>query len=283
MSPVLVTGCAGFVGFHATSRLLAAGESVIGVDVLDPWYDLRLKHARLARLSGEGFTFHKVDLGDPLATEALFERHRPGRVLHLAAQAGVRHSLEAPRKFIQANVSAFLNVLEGCRSFPVEHLVYASSSSVYGANAVPSSPHVAADHPLSLYAATKRADELMAHAYSALFGIPSTGARLFTVYGPWVRPDMAISQFTRSILAGEPIRVFNHGRMRRDFTYVDDVVEGLLRLLASPPRAHPDWDPAHPDPASSPAPWRLVNLGNGQPRSLLDYIDALEKIGRAHV
>ena len=280
---VLVTGAAGFIGFHVATRLLARGDAVIGLDNLNAYYDVGLKHARLARLSREaGFSFHKLDLTDRAGMADLFRRHRPERVIHLAAQAGVRHSLTDPHAYVESNLVGFLNVVEGCRATRTAHLVYASSSSVYGANTtLPFSVHHNVDHPVSLYAASKKANELMAHTYSHLYGLPTTGLRFFTVYGPWGRPDMAPFVFTRAILAGEPIAVFNNGRMRRDFTYIDDIVEGVVRVLDSVARPNPDWSGQTPDPGSSAAPYRLYNIGNNQPVELLDFIAVLEEcLGR---
>ena len=280
---VLVTGAAGFIGFHVAARLLARGDAVIGLDNLNAYYDVGLKHARLARLSREaGFSFHKLDLTDRAGMADLFRRHRPERVIHLAAQAGVRHSLTDPHAYVESNLVGFLNVVEGCRATRTAHLVYASSSSVYGANTtLPFSVHHNVDHPVSLYAASKKANELMAHTYSHLYGLPTTGLRFFTVYGPWGRPDMAPFVFTRAILAGEPIAVFNNGRMRRDFTYIDDIVEGVVRVLDSVARPNPDWSGQTPDPGSSAAPYRLYNIGNTQPVELLDFIAVLEEcLGR---
>ena len=280
---VLVTGAAGFIGFHVAARLLARGDAVIGLDNLNAYYDVGLKHARLARLSREaGFSFHKLDLTDRAGMADLFERHRPERVIHLAAQAGVRHSLTDPHAYVESNLVGFLNVVEGCRATRTAHLVYASSSSVYGANTtLPFSVHHNVDHPVSLYAASKKANELMAHTYSHLYDLPTTGLRFFTVYGPWGRPDMALFVFTRAILAGEPIAVFNNGRMRRDFTYIDDIVEGVVRVLDSVARPNPDWSGQAPDPGSSSAPYRLYNIGNNQPVELLDFIALLEEcLGR---
>ncbi len=280
---VLVTGAAGFIGFHTTKRLLARGEEVVGLDNLNVYYDVTLKHARLAQLKeAPGFRFAHIDLADQAAMADLFRRERFQRVVHLAAQAGVRYSLEDPHAYVNSNVSGTLNVLEGCRHNGVEHLVYASTSSVYGANTnMPFSVHRTADHPLSLYAATKRANELMAHNYSALFKIPTTGLRFFTVYGPWGRPDMALFLFTRNILEGKPIDVFNHGHHRRDFTYVDDIVEGVVRALDRPAQPDPGWNSNDPDPATSRAPFRIYNIGNHQPVELMRYIEVLEEcLGR---
>jgi len=275
---ILVTGAAGFIGMHVAERLLGAGDEVIGIDNLNEYYDVRLKQARLDRLRAhDRFRFRKLDIADEAAMRELFAAEKFERVVHLAAQAGVRYSLENPHAYVRSNLAGFANVLEGCRHAKVAHLVFASSSSVYGGNArLPFSEHDNVDHPLSLYAATKKSNELMAHAYSHLFGLPATGLRFFTVYGPWGRPDMALFLFTRAILAGEPIEVFNHGRMRRDFTYIDDIVEGVVRILAQPARPAPDFDPAAPDPATSWAPYRLYNIGNHAPVSLMDYIEAIE-------
>ncbi len=275
---VLVTGAAGFIGSHVSARLLARGDTVIGLDNLNAYYDPSLKAARLARLTGTaGFEFRQADLRDQDAVTATFSAS-PDRVVHLAAQAGVRHSLTHPHDYIASNITGTLNILEACRQHGTEHLVYASSSSVYGANTtMPFSVHDNVDHPVSLYAATKKSTELMAHAYSSLYDIPTTGLRFFTVYGPWGRPDMALFIFTRAILAGEPIDVFNEGRMQRDFTYIDDIVEGVVRVLDRPPAPDPAWSGTHPDPASSFAPYRLYNIGNHQPVELLQFIAAIEK------
>jgi UDP-glucuronate 4-epimerase len=275
---VLVTGAAGFIGMHTALRLLGRGDEVVGFDNLNAYYDPTLKEARLARLTAEpGFTFVRGELADRDTVAATFAQHRPQRVVNLAAQAGVRYSIEDPHAYVDANLVGFVNVLEGCRAVDVEHLVYASSSSVYGANTkLPFSVADAVDHPVSLYAATKKANELMAHTYSHLFRLPTTGLRFFTVYGPWGRPDMALFLFTRAILAGEPIRIFNHGRMRRDFTYIDDIVEGVVRVLDRPAEPDPDFDPADPDPATSSAPYRIHNIGNDQPTELMRYVDILE-------
>lgn len=279
----LVTGAAGFIGFHTAKALLDRGDEVIGLDNLNPYYDVGLKQARLAQLEGRnGFTFHKLDLADRSGMEKLFSETRPQRVIHLAAQAGVRYSLEAPHAYVDSNVVGMLNVLEGCRHNAVEHLVYASTSSVYGANtSLPFSVHDNVDHPLSLYAATKKADELMAHTYAHLYRLPVTGLRFFTVYGPWGRPDMALFTFTRKILAGEPIDVYNNGRHARDFTYIDDIVEGVVRTADKVAEPDPDWTGADPDPASSSAPYRLYNIGNNNAVELMDFIECLEKaLGR---
>ncbi len=280
---VLVTGAAGFIGSATCLALLARGERVVGLDNMSPYYDVRLKRDRLARhFDHPAYTHVEADLADRGAVERVFAEHNLTRVVNLAAQAGVRHASKDPHSYIASNVTGFLHVLEGCRHGGVEHLVYASTSSVYGANTTtPFSEHHAADHPLSLYSATKKADEMMAHAYAHLFALPCTGLRFFTVYGPWGRPDMALFLFTRAILAGEPLRVFNGGRHRRDFTYVDDIVEGILRTLDLPPTGDPAWDGAAPDPAASRAPWRVYNIGAGRPVELMRYIQVLEtELGR---
>jgi UDP-glucuronate 4-epimerase len=279
----LVTGAAGFVGFHSCTALLDRGDEVIGLDNLNSYYDVRLKQARLKQLDGRnGFSFHKLDLVDRKSMEELFATTRPQRVIHLAAQAGVRYSLENPHAYIDSNIVGTLNVLEGCRHNGVEHLVFASSSSVYGANtALPFSVHQNVDHPLSLYAASKKANELMAHTYAHLYRLPVTGLRFFTVYGPWGRPDMALFLFTRKILAGEPIDVFNEGLHARDFTYIDDIVEGVLRTADKVATANSDWSGDHPDPATSNAPYRLYNIGNNNPVDLMHFIGCIEKaLGR---
>ncbi len=275
---ILLTGAAGFIGMHTTLKLLARGDEVVGVDNLNNYYDVSLKQARLARLTPHPrFSFHHISVEDRDAMATLFAAEKPQRVIHLAAQAGVRYSLENPHAYIDANLQGFINILEGCRHHRVEHLAYASSSSVYGGNtALPFSEHHNIDHPVSLYAATKKANELMAHTYSHLFGLPTTGLRFFTVYGPWGRPDMALFMFTRDILAGKAIDVFNHGQMVRDFTFVDDIVEGLIRVLDKPATADPTFNPAQPDPATSNVPYRVFNIGNSQPTPLMDYIQALE-------
>lgn len=275
---VLLTGVAGFIGMHTALRLLARGDEVVGVDNLNDYYDVNLKLARLSCLTPHlNFTFHKISVEDRAAMAALFAQKKPHRVIHLAAQAGVRYSLKNPQAYIDANLQGFINTLEGCRHQSVEHLAYASSSSVYGSNtALPFSEHDNIDHPISLYAATKKANELMAHTYSHLFGLPTTGLRFFTVYGPWGRPDMALFLFTKAILEGKPIDVFNHGNMVRDFTYVDDIVEGLIRVIDKPATPNPQFDLSNPDPASSKAPYRVFNIGNNQPTPLMDYISALE-------
>ena len=280
---ILVTGAAGFIGFHVSRALLDRGDDVVGLDSLDAYYDPKLKEARLALLrKHDRFRFEQADLADTAAIAAVFERHRPTRVVNLAAQAGVRYSLTNPHVYVESNVRGFLNILESCRATQTEHLVYASSSSVYGANELqPFSEHHNVDHPVSLYAATKKANELMAHTYSHLYGIPTTGLRFFTVYGPWGRPDMALFKFTRWILADEPIQLYNHGQMIRDFTYIDDIVEGVVRTLDSPAQPDPAWDGKHPDPARSRAPYRIFNIGNNKPVQLLEFIAVLEEcLGR---
>ncbi len=280
---ILVTGAAGFIGSHVAQRLLDRGYELVGLDNLNEYYDVTLKQARLARLTTQpNFRFVKLDLTDTAAMATLFASEKFARVVHLAAQAGVRYSLEDPHAYVRSNVTGTLCVLEGCRHNAVGHLVYASTSSVYGANTnMPFSVHNIADHPLSLYASTKRANELMAHNYSALFGLPTTGLRFFTVYGPWGRPDMALFLFTRNILEGKPIDVFNHGHHRRDFTYVDDIAEGVVRVLERPPQPDPKWRSDAPDPATSFAPFRLYNIGNNRPVELLRYIEIIEEcLGR---
>lgn len=279
---ILVTGAAGFIGFHLAARLIREGHEVVGLDNLNDYYDPSLKRARLARLTAPNFTFAQIDLQDAAAIAELFASRKFTRVVHLAAQAGVRYSLTNPHAYIESNITGFLNILEGCRHNAVGHLVYASSSSVYGANTrQPFSEHDAVDHPVSLYAATKKSNELMAHTYAHLFGVPTTGLRFFTVYGPWGRPDMALFKFTRGILAGEPIDVYNHGQMVRDFTYVDDVIESLYRIIDKPAQPDPRWSGDAPDPATSNAPYRVFNIGNNTPVSLMTYIHALEEsLGR---
>jgi UDP-glucuronate 4-epimerase len=275
---ILVTGAAGFIGYHVARRLLDRGDDVVGVDNLNDYYDPALKEARLRLLEPhERFRFVRADIGDREAMEKLFAEHRPRRVVNLAAQAGVRYSLTNPFAYTRSNIDGFLTILEGCRHHEVEHLVYASSSSVYGANTrQPFSEHHNVDHPVSLYAATKKANELMAHTYSSLFRLPTTGLRFFTVYGPWGRPDMALFKFTRGILADEPIPVFNEGRMIRDFTYIDDIVEGVIRVLDHTAAADPSWTGDDPDPERSYAPWRVFNIGNNKPVELLEYIKVIE-------
>ena len=275
---ILLTGCAGFIGMHVCERLLARGDEVIGVDNLNDYYDVSLKEARLSRLLPHPkFRFIKLDVADRPGMAELFAKEKPQRVIHLAAQAGVRYSLQNPHAYVDSNLTGFVNILEGCRHANVEHLTYASSSSVYGGNTkMPFSEADAVDHPVSLYAATKKANELMAHTYSHLFGIPTTGLRFFTVYGPWGRPDMALFLFTRAILDGRPIDVFNHGKMQRDFTYIDDIVEGVIRVCDRPPAANPAFDKQQPDPATSWAPYRVFNIGNHQPVELMTYVATLE-------
>ena len=280
---ILVTGAAGFIGFHTSKLLLERGDEVIGLDNLNDYYDVTLKDARLAILeSMSGFRFAKIDLADRPAMEALFAGNRIDRVIHLAAQAGVRYSIETPHSYVDSNVVGTLHILEGCRHHAVEHLVYASTSSVYGSNThMPFSVHQNVDHPLALYAATKKATELMAHSYSSLYSLPTTGLRFFTVYGPFGRPDMALFLFTKAILAGEPIDVFNYGNHRRDFTFVDDIVQGVVRSMDHVAPSNPDWDSDNPDPATSSAPYRIYNIGNNQPVELMRYIEVLEEcLGR---
>ena len=276
---VLVTGAAGFIGFHVSQRLLSEGREVVGLDIVNSYYDPKLKEARLDILKRElNFTFVRLDLTDRTAMKALFEKYRFPLVVHLAAQAGVRYSLEHPHAYVDANLEGFINVLEGCRHNGCRHLVFASSSSVYGANAkLPFSVQDNVDHPISLYAASKKANELMAHAYSHLYRIPATGLRFFTVYGPWGRPDMAMFVFAKAILGGQPIKLFNHGNMRRDFTYVDDVSQAVVRLVDRPPPGNPDWNGDKPDPATSAAPWKIYNIGNNNPEELLHVVSLLEQ------
>ena len=275
---ILVTGAAGFIGAALSIRLLERGDEVIGLDNLNDYYEVSLKEARLARLYGHPrFRFLRVDVSDRAAMEQVFATEQPQRVMHLAAQAGVRYSLTHPHAYVDANLVGFMTILEGCRHNGVEHLVYASSSSVYGANTrMPFSVHDNVDHPVSLYAATKKANELMAHTYSHLYGLPVTGLRFFTVYGPWGRPDMSLFLFTRSILAGQPIEVFNYGHHRRDFTYIDDLVEGVMRVIDAVARPNPAWSGDSPDPGTSRAPYRLYNIGNNHPVNLLRFIEVLE-------
>ena len=280
---ILVTGTAGFIGSHLAHRLLDRGDEVIGVDNVNDYYDVSLKEARLARLTGKaGFTEVRQDVADRSAMDSLFAKHKPERVVHLAAQAGVRYSLENPHAYVDANLVGFMNILEGCRHYRVEHLVYASSSSVYGANeTMPFSVHDNVDHPLSLYAASKKANELMAHTYSHLYNLPTTGLRFFTVYGPWGRPDMALFIFTKKILAGEPIDVFNHGRHRRDFTYIDDIVEGVVRTLDHVAKPNPEWSGANPDPGTGKGPYRIYNIGSNNPVELSRFIEIIEdRVGK---
>ena len=276
---VLITGSAGFIGSALALRLLERDEEVVGVDNLNDYYDVSLKKARLARLEGyKGFRQVVGDISSREEMAALFEKEKPQRVVNLAAQAGVRHSIENPMSYVDSNLLGFANILEGCRHNGIEHLVYASSSSVYGANTrMPFSVHDNVDHPLSLYAATKKANELMAHTYSHLYGLPTTGLRFFTVYGPWGRPDMALFKFTRAILEDRPITVFNYGKHRRDFTYIDDIIEGIVRVLDKPAKPNSEWTGENPDPGTSNAPWRVYNIGNNNPVNLMDYIAALEE------
>ncbi len=275
---VLVTGSAGFIGSALSLRLLERGDTVIGVDNHNDYYDPAIKEARLARHSRHpNYTHLRIDLVDRQAIKTAFDHHKPQRVVNLAAQAGVRYSIENPLAYIDSNILGFANILEGCRHFGVEHLVYASSSSVYGANTtMPFSVHHNVDHPLSLYAASKKCNELMAHTYSHLYRLPTTGLRFFTVYGPWGRPDMALFQFTKAMLEGKPVQVFNHGKHRRDFTYIDDIVEGVIRILDRPASPNLDWCSSKPDPGSSQAPWRVYNIGNNNPVELMDYLSAIE-------
>tara|TARA_B100000949_G_scaffold227126_1_gene233192 strand:+ start:216 stop:1223 length:1008 start_codon:yes stop_codon:yes gene_type:complete len=276
---VLVTGSAGFIGSALTIRLLERGDQVIGIDNHNDYYDPALKEARLARHTNhKNYSHHRIDLANRSGMEQVFVEHKPEGVINMAAQAGVRYSIENPLAYVDSNLVGFAHVLEGCRHNKVEHLVYASSSSVYGANTtMPFSVHDNVDHPLSLYGASKKANELMAHTYSHLYDLPTTGLRFFTVYGPWGRPDMALYKFTMAILAGEPIQVFNFGKHRRDFTYIDDIVEGVVRVLDRSATPNPKWSGDHPDPGTSKAPWRIYNLGNNHPVDLMDYIEALEK------
>ena len=275
---ILITGTAGFIGYHVAKRTMDQGHHVIGIDNLNDYYDVELKKARMRLLEKERFVSNKIDLEDRDALTQVFETHRPECVIHLAAQAGVRYSLENPHAYIQSNIVGTMNVLEACRHYGVKHLLYASSSSVYGSNTkMPFSVHDNVDHPVSLYAATKKANELMAHTYSHLYGIPTTGLRFFTVYGPWGRPDMALFKFTKAILNGDPIDVYNHGEMERDFTYVDDIVEGIVRLVDRIPQPDPDWSGDAPDPGSSKAPYRIYNIGSNRPVKLMTFIRTLEK------
>jgi UDP-glucuronate 4-epimerase len=276
---ILVTGAAGFIGFHVAQRLLSEGHAVVGVDTLNSYYDPKLKEARLDILNREpNFSFVKLDLADRAITKSLFEQHRFSVVVHLAAQAGVRYSLENPHAYVDANLEGFINVLEGCRHNGCEHLLFASSSSVYGANTkLPFSVQDNVDHPISLYAASKKANELMAHAYSYLYRIPATGLRFFTVYGPWGRPDMAMFIFAKAILDGTPLKLFNQGNMRRDFTYIDDVSQAVVRLMNRPPQGDPNWSGEVPDPATSTAPWKIYNIGNNNPEQLMHVVSLLEQ------
>ncbi|WP_339409850.1 NAD-dependent epimerase [Pseudomonas sp. EA_35y_Pfl2_R5] len=283
---VLVTGAAGFIGFHVCRYLLDRGDEVVGIDNLNDYYEVELKHARLNELQPyASFRFMRMDIADRTAMAALFEAEGFNRVVHLAAQAGVRYSLENPHAYAESNLLGFLNILEGCRRESIEHLVYASSSSVYGANeTMPFSVHDNVDHPVSLYAATKKANELMAHSYSHLYGLPTTGLRFFTVYGPWGRPDMSPFLFTRAILEGKPLKVFNYGKHRRDFTYIDDIVEGVVHCLDRVAEGNSEWSGQQPDPSSSKSPWRVYNIGNSEPVELLTYIELIEKaLGKSTV
>ena len=279
MAKILVTGTAGFIGFHVAKRLLSRGDVVVGWDSVNDYYDIQLKRDRLAQLEGQAnFTFYEADLVERERLQKMFVDESPEVVIHLAAQAGVRYSLTNPHAYIDSNLVGFTNILEGCRHNAVRQLVYASSSSVYGANTrMPFSVHHNVDHPLSLYAATKKANELMAHTYSHLYQLPTTGLRFFTVYGPWGRPDMALFLFTKAILAGTPIDVFNHGKMRRDFTYIDDIVEGIVRVGDRTPTENSAWSGDHPDPGTSRAPYKIYNIGNNQPVELLYFIETLER------
>jgi UDP-glucuronate 4-epimerase len=274
-----VTGCAGFIGYHLCLRLLRSGRDVVGLDNMNPYYDVTLKQARLSQLQDFGaFRFARLSLEDRAGVETLFGENDFGVVVNLAAQAGVRYSLTNPHAYVESNLAGFVHILEGCRHRNVGHLLFASSSSVYGANTrMPFSVHHNVDHPVSLYAATKKANELMAHTYAHLYGLPCTGLRFFTVYGPWGRPDMALFLFTRAILASEPIQVFNHGRMKRDFTYIDDIVEGIARIMERPPEPDPSWTGDAPDPGASYAPYRIYNIGNNQPVELMRYIEVIEE------
>lgn len=276
---IMVTGAAGFIGFHTAKRLLERGDEVIGVDNINDYYDVALKEARLAQLiSKPGFTFHKLDMADRSGMPELFEKTRPQRVIHLAAQAGVRYSLQNPHAYVDSNLVGFVNILEGCRHNGIEHLTYASSSSVYGANTkYPFNVHDNVDNPVSLYAATKKANELMAHTYSHLYRLPTTGLRFFTVYGPWGRPDMALFIFTRSILEDKPIDVYNYGEMQRDFTYIDDIVEGVIRTSDHIAQPNLDWSGDNPIPGSSNAPYRIYNIGNNQPVKLMRFVEIIEE------
>ncbi|HAC66286.1 MAG TPA: capsular biosynthesis protein CpsI [Cyanothece sp. UBA12306] len=275
---ILVTGAAGFIGFHLSQKLLAKGNKIIGLDNLNDYYDVSLKKARLELLKKDNnFSFYQLDLADQEGIEKLFQEHQFDIVVNLAAQAGVRYSLKNPHAYINSNIVGFTNILEGCRHSKVKHLVFASSSSVYGANTkIPFSVHDNVDHPISLYAASKKSNELMAHTYSHLYNLPTTGLRFFTVYGPWGRPDMALFLFTKAILSGEPINVFNHGKMRRDFTYIDDIIEGVIRVMDKVPEPNPNWSGENPDPGTSKAPYKIYNIGNNNPVELLHFIEVIE-------
>ena len=276
---ILVTGAAGFIGFHLSKALMDIGFEVVGMDNLNDYYSQKLKNDRLGILQrNKRFKFHKADLKHKFSVDGIFEKHKPDYVVNLAAQAGVRHSIENPYPYVDSNLVGFMNVLEACRRFPVKHLLYASSSSVYGGNkTIPFSTGHSVDHPVSLYAATKKANELMAHAYSHLYGIPTTGIRFFTAYGPWGRPDMAYFTFTDDILKGKPIKVFNHGKMERDFTYIDDIVEGICKLVPLAPKPNPNWDEAKDGASESFAPYKIFNIGNSQPVRLIDFISIIEE------
>ena len=276
---LIITGSAGFIGFSLCLKLLERGDDVIGIDNHNDYYDPKIKEARLARLlKKKNYKHYKIDLSDQKSLENVFKEHKPQRVVNLAAQAGVRYSMENPLAYINSNIIGFAHILENCRYYKVEHLVYASSSSVYGSNTkMPFSEHDSVNHPLSVYAASKKSNELMAHTYSHLYQLPTTGLRFFTVYGPWGRPDMALFKFTKAILEDLPIEVFNHGKHTRDFTYIDDIVEGIVQTLDNPATCNLGWDSNKPDPATSKAPWRIYNIGNNKPVQLMDYIDALEK------
>lgn len=276
---ILVTGAAGFIGYHLSKRLLKLGFRIIGVDNLNAYYDKKLKCDRITNIKENGFGFYEFDLVHKKKVFELFESIRPSVVIHLAAQPGVRYSLENPQAYIDSNITGFLNVLEACREYPVQHLIYASSSSVYGANIkMPFSVHDRVDHPVSLYAATKKSNELMAHTYSHLFEIPTTGLRFFTVYGPWGRPDMAYFSFTQNIIKGTPINVYNNGKMKRDFTYIDEIIDGIIKLIDKAPGMNSSWDRYNPDPATSYAPYRLVNIGNNRPVDLIHFINTLQQV-----
>ena len=279
---ILITGVAGFIGMHAAQALIKRGDNVVGLDNLNDYYDVTLKQDRIAQIEAcpevTKFKFVKMDIADKAAVEQIFKQEKPDKVINLAAQPGVRYSIKNPLAYVESNITGFAHILEGCRHNNVKHLVFASSSSVYGANeTMPFSVHDNVDHPVSLYAASKKSNELMAHAYSHLYGLPTTGLRFFTVYGPWYRPDMALFKFTKAILAGEPIDVFNYGKHRRDFTYIDDIVEGLIRVLDHTAEPNPAWDGKNPDPGTSKAPWRIYNIGNQKPVELMEYISALEE------
>ncbi|NEO32416.1 MAG: NAD-dependent epimerase [Symploca sp. SIO3C6] len=278
MVKVLVTGAAGFIGFHLSQRLLTRGDQIVGLDNLNAYYDVSLKQSRLSQLQGKsGFSFYKLDLADNEGMKQLFAEQSFDIVVNLAAQAGVRYSLKNPHAYINSNLVGFTNILEGCRHSGIKHLVFASSSSVYGANTkIPFSVHDNVDHPVSLYAATKKANELMAHTYSHLYNLPMTGLRFFSVYGPWGRPDMALFLFTKAILAGQPIDVFNYGKMQRDFTYIDDIIEGVVRVMDKIPESNPNWSGETPDPGTSKAPYKIYNIGNNQPVELMHFIEVIE-------